>query len=227
VRTVSDRIEITVVYLGGSRDETGCGREPMTLAAGSTIADVAKVVADKHPGLAPRLAHVRWARNFEFAPLDARIAAADEVALLPPVCGGAPRGVLTSEPLDPAAVEAAVASPEVGATVVFVGSVRRQSHGHVVDRIEYQAYEPMASRQLERVADEVLAATGATDLRIVHRHGTLAVGELTIVIAAASPHRAQAFEACRAAIERVKVDVPIWKRELGPEGAVWHGWGGG
>lgn len=224
---MSDRIEITVVYLGGSRDESGCGREAMAFAAGSTIADVVKAVGEKHPRLAPRLAHVRWARNFEFAAADDAIAAGDEIALLPPVCGGAPRGVLTADPLDPAAVEAAVASPEVGATVVFVGSVRRQSHGHVVERIEYTAYEPMASRQLERIADEILAATGVTDLRILHRHGTLAVGELTIVIAASSPHRAQAFDACRAAIERVKVDVPIWKRELGPDGAFWHGWGGG
>jgi molybdopterin synthase catalytic subunit len=135
--------------------------------------------------------------------------------------------VLTTEPLDPAALEAAVASAEVGATVVFVGSVRRQSHGHVVDRIEYQAYEPMASRQLERIAEEIVASTGVTDLRILHRHGSLAVGELTIVIAAAAPHRAEAFEACRAAIERVKVDVPIWKREVGADGAFWDGWGGG
>ena len=224
---MSDRIEITVVYLGGSRDEAGCAKEPLTLASGSTVGDVARAVGERHPALAPRLPHVRWARNFEFAPLDEKLAAGDELAVLPPVCGGAPRGVLTSEPLDPRQVEAAVASPGAGATVVFVGSVRDNSHGQVVDHIEYTAYEPMASRQLERIADELVSAGGVTDVRILHRHGKLAVGDLTIVIAASSPHRAQAFDACRAAIERVKVDVPIWKREVGPTGAFWHGWGGG
>ncbi len=221
------RIEITVAYLGGSRDDAGCAREPLSLEAGSTIADAARLVAERHPRLAPRLAHVRWARNFAFAPLDAELEQGDELGVLPPVCGGTPRAHLTTEPLDPAAVAASVASPEVGATVVFIGTVRRHSHGRVVERIDYEAYEPMASRQLERIAEEVLRESGASDLRIAHRHGPLKLGEVTIAIAAAAPHRAQAFDACRAAIERVKVDVPIWKRELGPDGAFWHAWGGG
>lgn len=220
-------IEITLAYLGGSRDDAGCARESLALPVGSTVGDAARLVAERHPALARRLAHVRWARNFELAGLDAPLADGDELGLLPPVCGGAPRGELTREPVDPARVLARVAAPEVGASVLFVGTVRRHSHGREIERVDYQAYEPMTSRELEKITDAVLAETGATDLRLVHRHGTIPLGEVTIVIAAAAPHREQAFAACRAAIERVKVDVPIWKREMTADGPFWEGWGGG
>jgi molybdopterin synthase catalytic subunit/molybdopterin converting factor small subunit len=222
-----DTIEITVAYLGGSRDDAGCGQERLTLPQGSTVADAARLVAERHPRLAPRLGQVRWARNFELVALDEPLYGGDELGLLPPVCGGAPRALLTADPIDAAEVLAAVSSPEAGATVVFAGTVRRHSQGRQVKSINYEAYEPMASRQLECIAKEVLRASGALDLHIVHRHGTMAVGEVTVVIAAAAPHREQAFAACRAAIERIKTDVPIWKHELTAEGAFWEGWGGG
>jgi molybdopterin synthase catalytic subunit/molybdopterin converting factor small subunit len=224
---LDELIEITVAYLGGSRDDAGCARETLRVPAGTTVAEVALLVAELHPGLAPRLGHVRWARNFEFVETGVAVAAGDELGVLPPVCGGAPRAYLTTERVDAQEVAASVASPEVGATVLFVGTVRRQSHGRTVERIDYQAYEPMASRQLERIADAAVAESGATDVRIVHRHGSLALGEVTIVIAAAAPHREQAFGACRAALEKVKHDVPIWKREYTTDGAFWEAWGGG
>src|SRR5262245_29672717 len=126
------QIEVTIVYLGGSRDEAGCARESVALPSGSTIADAARLVAERHPRLAPRLTHVRWARNFEFAGLDTKVSAGDELGVLPPVCGGAPLAHLTREVVDPHEALAAVASAEVGATVLFVGTVRRHSHGRVV-----------------------------------------------------------------------------------------------
>jgi MoaE-MoaD fusion protein len=223
---VQAQIRVTVAYLGGSRDEAGCSRESLALPLGSTVADAAQRVAELHKELGTRLPYVRWARNCEFAALETPLSDGDELGLLPPVCGGMPRGFLTRDRVDPGAVAAAVSSPDIGATVMFIGTVRRESHGRIVERIEYEAYEPMASRQLELIAEQVRTEIGAHDLRIVHRHGSVALGEVAVVIAATAAHREQAFAACRAAIERIKIDVPIWKRELTAEGGCWAGYGG-
>ncbi len=115
----------------------------------------------------------------------------------------------------------------MGATVLFVGTVRDHSQGKAVTGITYEAYLPMAERVLEQVADELSSVEREVSVAILHRHGALKVGELAVVIAAAAPHRDDAFEACRAAIERVKKDVPIWKRETTADGEVWVGWSGG
>ncbi len=227
VASLSAEIDIKLVYLGGSRADTGCAEEIVRLPAGATIADAARQAVALHPRLAPRLASVRWARNFEFAEPHEPLRSGDEVALLPPVCGGAPRARLTREPILAGGLLDEVHTPEVGATALFGGTVRRHSHGREVERIDYEAYEPMATRQLERIALAVAQEHGASDVLIVHRHGTIVVGEVSVAIAAAAVHRDEAFRACRAAIERIKHDVPIWKREVTSDGEHWEGWGGG
>lgn len=218
-------MQIEVIYLGGSRSETGCSREALEVPADATVGDAVSAVFARHPALAAWQNRVRWACNFEFVPLTAKLRANDELALLPPVCGGAPRACLTTEPLEPQKVATQVAGPGVGATVLFVGTVRDHHHGADIEAITYEAYSPMAERQLDRIAHA--HSIDGVEVAIVHRHGHLQVGEASVVIAAASAHRAEAFAACRAVLEAIKADVPIYKREYGTQGESWVGWGGG
>jgi len=130
---------------------------------------------------------------------------------------------LTRDEIDPSKVVRSVGDPGAGAVVLFLGTVRDNSEARSVERIEYEAYEPMAEKRLAKADQEVRrrwpATTGVT---IVHRLGDLAVGEVSVAVAVSSPHRAEAFEACRHAIETIKRDAPIWKREkLGDGSEVW------
>ena len=128
---------------------------------------------------------------------------------------------ITSEPLDAAAVAAAVETAQCGAVTVFVGLVRDHNAGRQVVRLEYECYEPLAIGSFERIASEAEAQWPDARLAIAHRVGSLGIGEASVAIAAASPHRAEAFAACRFAIERVKQIAPIWKREHFEGGEVW------
>jgi molybdopterin synthase catalytic subunit len=113
----------------------------------------------------------------------------------------------------------------MGGIVTFTGMVRRHSHGVLVDHLEYEAYAAMAIREMTRLCDEIEAEIAGTRLAVEHRVGRLAVGDVAVVIAAAAPHRAEAFAACRAMIDRLKQRVPIWKKEIGSDGAEWVGLG--
>lgn len=220
-------MRVKVLFLGGSRGEVGTAEDELELPEGATVADAVQRIIQAYPVLAPRLSACRWARNFEFTEMSAPLADGDELALIPPVAGGAAATDLTEAPIVPERVMARVQAPSVGATVCFVGTVRDHARGKSVQRLEYEAYRPMADRQLERIAQACEADHPGVRMAITHRYGTLEVGEISIVIAAASAHRAAAFDACRQAIERIKVDVPIWKRELTTDGEEWVGWGGG
>jgi len=128
--------------------------------------------------------------------------------------------LLTTAPLDPRAAEDAVSRPEDGAVVCFTGVVRNHSKGRDVVGLEYQAYEPMARALLRDIVDQVRLRWGLA-CAIHHRLGPVAVGEVAVVVAVASPHRAEAFDACRWAIETLKHDVPIWKKEHAVDGTFW------
>ena len=128
--------------------------------------------------------------------------------------------LLTTDPLDPRATENAVSTDRDGAVVCFTGVVRDHSKGRSVTGLEYQAYEPMARKQLERIVSQVRERWGLA-CAIHHRFGRVAVGEIAIVVAVASPHRAEAFDACRWAIDTVKNEVPIWKKEFTTDGGWW------
>jgi molybdopterin synthase catalytic subunit len=130
---------------------------------------------------------------------------------------------LTRGVIDPSHVLRSVANPGSGAVVLFLGTVRDNSEAGSVERIEYEAYEPMAEKRLVEAEREVRRRWPATTgVKIAHRVGGLAVGEVSVAVAVSSPHRAEAFEACRYAIEMIKRDVPIWKREkLGDGSEVW------
>jgi molybdopterin synthase catalytic subunit len=119
---------------------------------------------------------------------------------------------------------AAVEHPAAGAVATFLGVVRNHQEGLAVSRLEYEAYVPMAEKELAAVADEIEAEIAGVRLCCFHRVGDLAVGDAAVVCAASAPHRDEAFRACRALIDRVKARVPIWKREHGPDGPYWVGW---
>jgi molybdopterin synthase catalytic subunit len=127
----------------------------------------------------------------------------------------------------PPSIDEAVASvqhPGSGAVCVFLGVVRDCNDGHPVVRLEYEAYASMAIAEMQRIVGELTAEIPRVRLAVVHRTGSLAVGDVAVVCAASAPHRAEAYRACRELIDRIKSRVPIWKREHGPDGAYWVGW---
>ena len=130
----------------------------------------------------------------------------------------------TNAPIDSAALVRDVLRRTDGATVLFEGVVRNHNEGKQVDSIDYEAYLPMAEKEMAAVIDAVRAAYPDAAMTVVHRLGHLAVGDTSIAIACASPHRAEAFAACKEVIDRIKKTVPIWKKEHGPNGEEWVGW---
>lgn len=217
-------MRVTVLYFAAARERAGRGSEPLDLPDGSTAADLLTLVCALHPPLAAVADKLRVAVDQAFATPQTALRDGAEVALIPPVAGGAPLHRVSSRALVPQAALDAVAGSDCGAVVSFVGTVRETSHGKPVVRLEYEAYEGMALRifeQIERAAAERWKAR----LCIHHRTGVLAPGDLSVVIAAAAPHRSDAFDACRYAIEQLKAEAPIWKRETYPDGTQWVGMG--
>ncbi len=133
---------------------------------------------------------------------------------------------LTDDPIDAQALIASVMRRSDGAYVLFEGVVRDHHEGHAVESIFYDAYRPMAEKEIDAIVREVQSQFPDVALAIVHRLGHLIVGESSIAIVAASPHRAEAFGACRMVIDHIKETVPIWKKERGPDGEEWVGWQG-
>lgn len=133
---------------------------------------------------------------------------------------------LTDEPIDPRALVARVVRPSDGAYVLFDGVVRNHHEGKAVESIFYDAYRPMAEKEMDTIVREIAERHPQVALAVVHRLGRLFVGDSSIVIVASSAHRAEAFEACRMMIDRIKETVPIWKKERGPDGEEWVGWQG-
>ncbi len=128
---------------------------------------------------------------------------------------------ITAQAIDPALLLAAVADEGSGGMVLFLGTVRDHAQGQQVVALEYEAYEPMALRQMELIADEIRKQWPVRRLAMVHRTGYMKVGEISVAIAVACAHRAEAFAACRYAIDTLKHAVPIWKKEYRPDGSHW------
>jgi MoaE-MoaD fusion protein len=230
-------MKIRVLYFAVFRDRLGRADDVVALVEGARVRDAIAVLAARHPVVAQLRGKFRVAVNQEFADDDHALADGDEVALIPPVAGGAgdpdpgpPGSPHRHVRLLDAAVSldrciAAVGGAERGGIVTFTGMVRRHSRGTVVDHLEYEAYGTMALREMTRLCDEIEAEIAGTRLAVEHRVGRLEVGDIAVVIAAAAPHRAEAFAACRAMIDRLKQRVPIWKKEVGSDGAEWVGLG--
>jgi molybdopterin converting factor subunit 1 len=221
-------MQIHVLYFAMLRERARLERETLELPAGADVAAARAAIGVRHPEVAALLPRVQTAVNRSMVPETRVLADGDELALIPPVAGGAgPRKIaIGPAPLTVAEVMAAVEGPARGGVVSFTGVVRRQGH-HLPDviRLEYEAYVAMAAEVLADIAQEIEREWPGTHVAIHHRVGALAVGETAVAIAAAAPHRAEAFEACRAAIDRLKERAPIWKKEVGESGEVWLGFG--
>lgn len=216
----------------GLRDEVGAGVIELDLPGNATVAEAKRALEARWPRLAGRLSSVRVAADLEFLGEDSPIPPGAELALIPPVSGGAPESPpaglsirLSPEPLDLAGAFAAVRGPDAGAVSSFLGTVRALSRERRVTALEYEAYEPMALAWLERLAAAARAEHGALRVAIWHRTGRVPVGGDSVIIAVAAAHRAGALAAVRQIIEGLKSDVPIWKREFYENGDVWVGWG--
>ncbi len=218
---------VTLRYFAAARERAGCSEEKISLAEGAAVRALLDVLCAHHPALTALLPHLRVAVNHEFSALDVEVPANAEVALIPPVAGGSgdPAFLVTDAPLSLDAVVRAVSGTGQGGVVTFSGAVRDHTRGKAVVRLEYEAYAPMAEKKLAEIAEEAAAQWPGAKVAIHHRVGVLQPGELAVVIAASTPHRAEAFAACRQAIERLKADVPIWKKEVYADGAVWVGLG--
>jgi MoaE-MoaD fusion protein len=200
--------------------------------AGLTPPQLLAVLQEEYPGLARLTAALAVAVNRDYAEADRLLQDGDEVALIPPVSGGsgeeaAPQGrplfEVTEEPLSADEVASRVTNPYSGATLVFVGTVREWTKGKRTILLEYEAYPEMAVRQMQIIGKEIDERWPGTKVAIAHRVGRLEVTEPSVIIAVATPHRVDAFDACRHAIERLKQIVPIWKKEIWEHGEEWVG----
>ena len=127
---------------------------------------------------------------------------------------------LTTEPIDANALLAELSDPRDGAALLFLGVVRNHHQGREVTRIDYSAYEPMALKELQKIAEATAAEFGLERMLVVHRFGRHEIGDASLAVVVGSPHRAAAFDACKAVVDRIKRDVPIWKREFFADGTI-------
>ncbi|HEY4413203.1 MAG TPA: molybdenum cofactor biosynthesis protein MoaE [Gaiellaceae bacterium] len=209
-------VRVTVRLFAGLRERAGKGR--LELDGVERVGDV----WDKL-GLGDEPGGLLYAVNREYVARDTALADGDEVALIPPVSGGA--FLLSTEPLDTEHVIAEAASEDAGAVATFVGTVRRHSRGREVVRLEYEAFPEMAEPMLGRLADQLKEKHGLCEVAIHHRVGPVDIGQASVVIAVSAPHRAAALDACREAIDTLKETIPLWKKEIYADGEEWIGRG--
>jgi len=200
--------------------ELSADRAVVELPPAARLEDAWSAMQERYPALRPHRSFVRPARDGAYAAWDAPLADGDEVAFLPPVSGGSTM-TLTDAPIDVASLEAALARPDHGAMVTFVGRARDTADdGRGVLELEYEAYPEMAIAVLSEIATEAAAGWGAA-VGVVHRTGIVPIGEAAVAIVTAAPHRAEAYEANRYVIEAIKERLPIWKRERFVDGTEW------
>jgi len=225
-------MRVTVRYLGMLKEIAGLEGEPVEVADGTVVGELYATLQQRIPQLQQFRHAVALAVNYEYSGTERRLHEGDEVALIPPVSGGAPdaaipgmqatdHAALVRHPIDGATIARAIRQPEDGAVVVFDGVVRNHTRGRRTLYLDYSAYEQMALQQMEQLAQSALANHAIRDVWVVHRLGRLEIGESSVYIAVASAHRAAAFEACRWIIDTLKKTVPIWKKEFFEDGAVW------
>ena len=202
----------------GLRERAGTGERELDLPDGARVADVwgALALGDEPAGLL-------YAVNRRYTEPAQALADGDEVALIPPVSGGAFR--LSEEPLDPSAVVDEVRSDAAGAVATFIGTTRAHSRGRSVHYLEYEAFGGMAEAVMAELAEELKGRYALTEVAIAHRTGRVDIGGISVVIAISAPHRADALRACHDAIDRLKETVPLWKKEVYEGGEEWIGTG--
>lgn len=226
-------MDIQVKFFALARDLAGAAETTVSVPDGASVGQVWDEIIRRHPGLARYRDEFLLAVNRRFASPDRVLQSGDELAVIPPVSGGAredgspsPANAsfrVVAAPLDVQEAVDAVRHPEAGAVVLFVGTVREWTDGTRTLAVEYEAYPRMAEEYLATIGEEIRQRWDVRGIHIVHREGRLRPGEDSVVIAVSAPHRSDAFAACRHAIDRIKETVPIWKRETTTEGSRWVG----
>lgn len=230
-------VRVKILFFGQLKEVAGREWDTLELPEGARVSDLLQRCAEVSPALRPYYSAMAVALNQQYSQASAPLHEGDEVALIPPVSGGsgtdsrspsAPAagqgaGVtrIVWEKIDAPAIVEAIKRPEDGAVGVFEGIVRNHSRNRRTLYLDYEAYEPMALRQLEELAEQARSRFAVREVAIVHRLGRLEIGETSVLIAVASAHRAAAFDACRWLIDTLKKTVPIWKKEHFEDGAVW------
>jgi MoaE-MoaD fusion protein len=214
-------MRVRVLFFGGLKDIAGKSSDLLELPDGSLVRDVLAHYRAQVPRITESLASLAVAVNQEYAGADTTLKSGDEVALLPPVSGGSGHASIIRDPIDTQQELGRIKRGEDGAAVVFEGVVRNQTRGRRTLYLDYEAYEEMALRQMEGLAEEALKQFQVRDVALVHRLGRLEIGETSVLVVVASAHRAAAFDACRWLIDTLKRTVPIWKKEYFEDGAVW------
>ena len=235
-------MRVRVLYLGMLKDVAGREKEEVHLPENAHLGELFSELQSRIPKLAELGGAIALAVNYEYSGPATQLQENDEVALLPPVSGGnigsgkpedehstaetplpliSRHARIVTDPVNPVAILTALKRPEDGAVAIFDGIVRDNSRGRRTLHLEYSAYDRMALRQMELLAQQALARFEIRDVRIVHRLGRLQISETSVYVAVASAHRAAAFDACRWLIDALKTTVPIWKKEHFEDGAVW------
>jgi molybdopterin synthase catalytic subunit len=217
-------MHVRVRLFASAREAAGVGHIQLELPPVATVQDAIAAITTQHP-LVGEIRQMVIARNRDYVGLDAPLAEGDELALIPPVSGGAvsatDRILVSPAPLSIDAAIDAVRGPDAGGIVVFLGTVRDTNRGKRVRHLEYEAYAEMAEAKMREIGAALERAQAPLRIALHHRVGDLAIGETAVIIAAAAPHRDAAFAAARAAIDELKRVVPIWKKEYTDDGAVW------
>jgi len=216
-------MRVLVRLFASYREAAGVGRIELELPPGATVKDAIFKIMKDHPLIAEGR-QVVIAKNHDYVTSDEPLADGDEVALIPPVSGGATTVApiaVSGSALSVDDVLAAVRDSGFGGIVVFLGTVRDRSRGRRVTHLEYEAYAEMAETKMREIAQRLEEKHGPLRLVMHHRVGDLAIGDIAVIVAAGAPHRDAAFNAARTAIDELKTIVPIWKKEHSDDGAVW------
>ncbi len=211
-------MKVDVRLFAALRERAGSARVAIELVDGATVGDVWPLLAlgDEPPGML-------YAVNRAYADRAEALSDGDEVAVIPPVSGGDFR--LSGEALSVDAAVAEVRDDGAGAIATFVGTTRAHSRGRDVLHLDYEAYEGMAEQVMADLADQITRRHDLCKVAIHHRVGRVDIGEMSVVIAVSAPHRAAALDACKEAIDELKVSVPLWKKETYVGGEEWIGQG--
>jgi molybdopterin converting factor subunit 1 len=227
-------MQIRVLFFGQLKDICGRSSDHLELPAGATAGSVFTHYATQFPKLSGLASSIVLARNQEFTTTGTPLSDGDEVAFLPPVSGGAsdayihkiedPEGhffALTRDPIDSKTIETNLLQGFDGAIVTFQGVVRNNTRGRATLRLEYECYEAMAIRKMAEIGREIASGFAISRIAMVHRLGTMEIGEASVLVIAVAPHRRPAFDAALEGINRLKKLVPVWKKEFFEDGEVW------
>jgi molybdopterin synthase catalytic subunit/molybdopterin converting factor small subunit len=207
---------VTVKLFAGLRERAGWSERE--LDGVTRVGEVWPVL-----GLGPEPDGLLYAVNKEYAPRERELADGDEIAVIPPVSGGSFR--LSAEPLSLDAVVDEVRDDRAGAIATFVGTTRVESRGRTVQHLDYEAYEGMAENVMAEIAASVMDRYDLCEVAIHHRTGRVEIGDASVMIAVSAPHRQDALAACKEAIDTLKEQVPLWKKEVYESGEEWIGRG--